>query len=84
VSAQLTADGSYRVTGIPTGPAVVTVGTSEYKGFAPPPRHLWKNGRPPAGSTVYVPTPPRYEKKETSPLRQEVSRGSTQYDVVLE
>ncbi len=83
VSAEIDAAGNYRLSGLTPGTYAVTVKTSDAKGLALPPKAMWTDGKPPKGTKIYVATPGKYERKETSDLKCTVLSTPVTFDIVL-
>lgn len=83
VSSEIDAEGRYRLSGLTPGTYPVTVKTSDAKNLALPPKAMWTDGKPPKGTKIYVATPAKYEKKETSDLKCDVLATAATHDIVL-
>lgn len=83
VSGDIDSDGTYRLSGLTPGAYAVTVKTSDAKGLALPPKAMWTDGKPPKGTKIYVATPGKYERKETSDLKCTVLSTPVTFDIVL-
>jgi hypothetical protein len=86
MSGRIRTDGTYTVIDPPLGPCKLAVVTSTFKDVPPPSK---KKGPvdftdPKTGEwPIYVPTPARYEKAETSGLTVEVQGGDQTHDIPL-
>ena len=78
-SAKIAPDGTYTIVGAPVGPVTLSVSTEDYRTILPEPG----SGAKERANPLYVATPKKYEKFESSGLSTIISKGKAVYNVEL-